>query len=104
RKTTIERPPVSGRAVITPILAAAVVMAAIVATPASAVVSFDDERPAGLDINPKHQSNWEPTVAVDPNHPDRVYQLLTGISAPACKGNCPGTSVLFRRSTDGGAT
>jgi hypothetical protein len=25
-------------------------------------------------------------------------------SGSACKGNCPGTSVLFRRSTDGGAT
>jgi len=71
---------------------------------ASARVSFDDERPAGYDINPKHQSNWEPTVAVDPNHPDRVYQLITGINASACHGNCPGTSVLFRRSTDGGDT
>jgi hypothetical protein len=69
--------------------------------PASA--GFDDERPAGYGINPKHQSNWEPTVAVDPNHPNRVYQLLTGINAPACKGDCPGTSVLFRRSTDSGA-
>ncbi len=65
---------------------------------------FDDERPAGYDINPKHQSNWEPTVAVDPNDPNRVYQLITGINASACKGPCPGTSVLFRRSTDGGAT
>ncbi len=68
------------------------------------VSGFDDERPAGYDINPKHQSNWEPTVAVDPNDPDRVYQLITGINASACKGSCPGTSVLFRRSTDGGAT
>jgi hypothetical protein len=71
--------------------------------PASGAASFDDELPAGYDISPKHQSNWEPTVAVDPNHPDRVYQLITGINAHACKGNCPGTSVLFRRSTDGGA-
>ena len=68
------------------------------------VASFDDERPAGYDINPKHQSNWEPTVAVDPNHPERVYQLITGINAHACKGSCPGTSILFRRSIDGGAT
>jgi hypothetical protein len=79
-------------------------MAMAIAAPASAATGFDDERPAGYDINPKHQSNWEPTVAVDPDHPDRVYQLITGISASACKGHCPGTSVLFRRSTDGGAT
>src|SRR5436309_2774759 len=76
----------------------------VVVNPASAAAGFDDERPAGLDINPKRQSNWEPTVAVDPRHPDRVYQLIMGINASACKGNCPGTSVLFRRSTDGGAT
>jgi hypothetical protein len=74
------------------------------AAPAAAAPRFDDERAAGYDINPKHQSNWEPTVAVDPNHPTRVYQLITGISAQACGGNCPGTSILFRRSTDGGAT
>ncbi len=74
------------------------------AAPASRAAGFNDERPAGYDINPKHQSNWEPTVAVDPNDPNRVYQLITGINAPACKGNCPGTSVLFRRSTDGGGT
>ncbi len=71
---------------------------------ASGATSFDNERPAGYDINPKHQSNWEPAVAVDPNRPNRVYQLITGINAQACKGNCPGTSVLFRRSTDGGAS
>jgi hypothetical protein len=33
-----------------------------------------------------------------------VYQLITGINTSACTGGCPGTSVLFRRSTDGGAT
>jgi hypothetical protein len=85
-------------------LAVSLAIAGVVATPASALGGFDDERAAGYDIAPKHQSNWEPTVAVDPNHPIRVYQLITGISAPACKGICPGTSVLFRRSTDGGAT
>ena len=94
----------SARVLALPILAALLAVGLVVVNPASASASFDDERPAGLDINPKHQSNWEPTVAVDPNHPGRVYQLLTGISAPACRGNCPGTSVLFRRSTDGGAT
>ena len=82
---------------------AAVVIATTAAVPASGATGFDNERPAGYGINPKHQSNWEPTVAVDPNHPNRVYQLITGINAQACS-NCPGTSVLFRRSTDGGAT
>jgi hypothetical protein len=76
----------------------------VFASAATAAPSFDDERPAGYDINARRQSNWEPTVAVDPKHPDRVYQLITGINASACRGNCPGTSVLFRRSTDGGDT
>ena len=58
----------SARAFTLPILAALVVIATVVANPAAAAASFDDERPAGLDINPKHQSNWEPTVAVDPQH------------------------------------
>jgi hypothetical protein len=79
-------------------------MAAAVTAPASAVPRFDDERPAGYDIDPKHQSNWEPAVAVDPHLPNRVYQLITGVNAHACKGACPGTSVLFRRSTDGGSS
>ena len=85
-------------------LLALVASAAVTASAASAGARFDNERPAGYDINPKHQTNWEPTVAVDPNHPGRVYQLITGINAQACTGSCPGTSVLFRRSTDGGAS
>jgi hypothetical protein len=84
-------------------LAASLALVALAVAPALGAGSFEDERPAGYDINPKHQSNWEPTVAVDPNHPNRVYQLITGVNAHACKGSCPGTSVLFRRSTDGGA-
>src|SRR5438034_8134559 len=101
--TRLRRPPVSVRALALPILAALLAVGTVVVNPASAAAAFDDERPAGLDINPKRQSNWEPTVAVDPQDPDRVYQLITGINASACKGNCPGTSILFRRSTDGGA-
>jgi hypothetical protein len=85
-------------------IAASIAIVVVAAAPAVGSSGFDDEAPAGYDINPKHQSNWEPTVAVDPNHPNRVYQLITGINARACKGNCPGTSVLFRRSTDGGVT
>ncbi len=80
------------------------VTTAAAAGPGRPASGFDHERPAGYDANPQHQSNWEPTVAVDPNDPNRVYQLITGINASACKGPCPGTSVLIRRSTDGGAT
>ena len=82
----------------------ALALVAVVAAPGSAVTAFDDERPAGYDVEPKHQSNWEPTVAVDSNHPSLVYQLITGINAHACKGTCPGTSVLIRRSVDGGTS
>jgi len=64
--------------------------------------AFDDERRAGTPY--RHQSNWEPTVATDPSNPDLVYQLITGISARECEPRCPGTSVLFRKSEDGGAT
>jgi hypothetical protein len=85
-------------------LVASIATVVVAAAPAWGLGGFDDEAPAGYDINPKHQSNWEPTVAVDPNHPNRVYQLITGINAHACKGTCPGTSVLFRRSIDGGGS
>ena len=63
---------------------------------------FSPEQPAGT---PYHrQGNWEPTVATDPDHPDLVYQLITGINARQCAPRCPGTSVLFRKSADGGTT
>jgi hypothetical protein len=104
RSTSGGRPRLRARALALASVVAALAAAVVVAVPASAGASFDDERPAGYGIDPKHQSNWEPTVAVDPNHPNRVYQLITGINAHACKGNCPGTSVLFRRSSDGGTT
>src|SRR5262245_61392498 len=63
---------------------------------------FGSEQPAGTPY--KHQSNWEPTVATDPRHPDLVYQLITGINAHQCAPGCPGTSVLFRKSADGGTS
>ena len=97
-----DRPRLRARALALAALAGSLAIVAVGAAQARA--AFDDERAAGYDINPKRQSNWEPVVAVDPNHANRVYQLITGINAPACKGNCPGTSVLFRRSTDGGAS
>ena len=70
-------------------LAASIAMVLIAAGPAWGLPGFDDEAPAGYDINPKHQSNWEPTIAVDANHPNRVYQLITGINAHACKEVAP---------------
>src|SRR5712692_4152759 len=63
---------------------------------------FNSEQPAGTPY--LHQSNWEPTVATDPNHPNLVYQLITGINAHQCSPGCPGTSVLSRESTHGGTT
>jgi hypothetical protein len=63
---------------------------------------FSSEQPAGTPY--KHQANWEPTVATDPHHPAFVYQLITGINARQCAPRCPGTSVLFRKSTNGGTS
>jgi hypothetical protein len=85
-------------------MAALVLLVAALArsVPVSAQGGFDDERPAGTPY--KHQSNWEPAVATDPSNANVVYQLITGIGARECSPRCPGTSILFRRSTDGGAT
>ncbi|HEY2964784.1 MAG TPA: hypothetical protein VGJ99_00710 [Actinomycetota bacterium] len=47
-------------------LAASIALVITAAAPAWGSGGFDDEAPAGYDINPKHQSNWEPTVALDP--------------------------------------
>jgi hypothetical protein len=66
------------RALALAALTASLAIAPLGAAPAWSGGRFDDERPAGYDSNPKHQSNWEPAVAVDPNHPSRVYQLITG--------------------------
>src|SRR5260370_3688681 len=89
------------RALLIPVaLAVAVlVLAPGVAARASAGPGgFSFEQPAGTPY--KHQSNWEPTVATDPGHPNLVYQLITGINAHQCAPGCPGTSALFRKSTD----
>ena len=48
-------------------LVASIAIVVVPAAPAWGLGGFDDEAPAGYDINPKHQSNWEPTVAVDRN-------------------------------------
>jgi len=93
------------RALFTPVaLAVAVLVVApgVAARASAGTGGFSSELAAGTPY--KHQSNWEPTVAADPSHPDRVYQLITGINAHQCAPGCPGTSVLFRKSTDGGTT
>jgi hypothetical protein len=46
--------------------------------------------------------DWEPVIAADPATPD-VYQLTTRYHAPECP-RCPDPTIVFRRSTDGGAT
>ena len=88
---------------IVPVLTALVVVFGLGAVPRAGAGSsgFASEQPAGTPL--KHQSNWEPTVTTDPNHPNLVYQLITGINAHQCAPGCPGTSV-FRASTDGGTT
>jgi hypothetical protein len=94
-----------GRALVSPVALAVAVLVLAPSAPAWAGTGaggFGSEQPAGTPD--KHQSNWEPTVATDPRRPDLVYQLITGINAHQCAPGCPGTSVLFRRSADGGAT
>ncbi len=93
------------RALFTPLALAVAVLVLAPGVPARAGArpgGFSSEQPAGTPY--QHQSNWEPTVATDPQHPDLVYQLITGINAHQCAPGCPGTSVLFRKSTDGGIT
>ena len=43
-------------------------------------IGFSSEQPTGTPF--KHQSNWEPTVATDPHHPDLVYQLINDRKVP----------------------
>jgi hypothetical protein len=87
---------------VLPIIAAMALVAGVGIPSFAAGSGFDPEQPAGTPL--LHQSNWEPTVATDPSNANRVYQLITGINAHECAPRCPGTSVLFRRSTDGGAS
>jgi len=74
---------------------------ACAAGPASAAApSFADEQLAGTLAD----DYWEPTTAADP-HSGYVYQAVTGIGSHECaQHNCPGTSILVRASSDGGAT
>jgi hypothetical protein len=70
----------------------------VAATPSpAAAAGFDSERVwSGED-------DWEPAVAADPSS-NYVYQMTTRYSGPkACKG-CPFPVMIFRSSSDGGAT
>jgi hypothetical protein len=66
----------------------------------AAAPSFTSEELVGTPAD----DNWEPTTAADPSS-SYVYQAVTGIGAHECaQHNCPGTSILVRASSNGGAT
>ena len=44
----------------------AAVVATAVAGPAFGATNFDNERPAGYDINPKHRASWSPRLRSTP--------------------------------------
>jgi hypothetical protein len=71
-----------------------------VAAPSASAPSFTSEQLAGTLAD----DYWEPTTATDPRS-SYVYQAVTGIGSHECAHhNCPGTSILVRASSDGGAT
>jgi hypothetical protein len=63
----------------------------------SAISAFDSERVwSGFD-------DWEPAVATDPSTSD-VYQMTTRYNGPKPCNGCQLPAMIFRRSSDGGAT
>ncbi len=48
-------------------------------------------------------NDWEPAIAIDPIS-SYVYQLTTRYNGPAPCQNCPAPYIIFRSSSDGGAT
>ncbi|HLF28526.1 MAG TPA: sialidase family protein [Anaerolineae bacterium] len=48
-------------------------------------------------------NDWEPALAADPSS-SYVYQLTTRYDGPAPCNRCAGPWIIFRRSSDGGAT
>jgi hypothetical protein len=67
-------------------------------SPSAAAPGFDSERVwSGED-------DWEPAIAADPVNSNYVYQMTTRYSGPpACK-NCKLPAIIFRASSDGGAS
>jgi hypothetical protein len=67
------------------------------AQPSAAVAGFDSERVwSGYD-------DWEPALATDPNS-SWVYQMTTRYSGPKACNGCPFPVIVFRSSSNGGAT
>lgn len=62
-------------------------------------------RAAGFDAERlwSNYNDWEPAIAVDPGS-SYVYQLTTRYDGPAPCNQCTGPYIIFRRSSDGGAT
>jgi hypothetical protein len=63
----------------------------------TAAAGFDSERLWSV------YNDWEPAIAVDPVSP-YVYQLTTRYDGPSPCRRCAGPWIVFRRSSDGGAT
>jgi len=66
-------------------------------TPSALNAGFDAERVWG------DRNDWEPAIAVDRNL-SYVYQLTTRYDGPEPCNRCAGPWIIFRRSSDGGAT
>jgi hypothetical protein len=82
------------------VLVGALCAAAAAGAPAASAPSFAPEQLVGTLAD----DNWEPVVAAD-TRSSWVYQAVTAIGAHECpRHNCPGTSILVRGSSDGGAT
>ncbi len=64
---------------------------------ASAAPGFDSERVWG------GQDDWEPAIAADPSS-NYVYQMTTRYSGPSPCNGCPFPVIIFRSSSDNGAT
>jgi len=67
-------------------------------SPAAPASGWDSERAMS------GQDDWEPANAVDPINPNFVYQLTTRYSGPTACKNCKLPAIIFRASSDGGAS
>ena len=63
----------------------------------SAIAAFDSERVWST------FDDWEPAIAADPTTSD-IYQMTTRYDGPKPCNGCPLPAMIFRRSSDGGAT
>jgi hypothetical protein len=87
-----------GRARIAPASAVGTSQATVLLAPAAtSATGFDAERVWGS------YDDWEPAVAADPSS-SYVYQLTTRYNGPSPCSGCKAPWIIFRRSSDGGAT